>query len=159
MTARMTPRRCDLVLTASQKFVVIAPIVIFLVFPIIAYLVFTNLDVPGAKPLPPYFPLFPLSFFVVLAVVFAWTIASIPYRLTVTHDQQLEFKSMLVVRRVRAASVLSIKPRSLHIQAGISGYELAHRDGKLRFPGQLDGFHVVLHELKQVNPSVQISGC
>jgi hypothetical protein len=159
MTARMTPRQCDLVLTASQKFVAVAPIFLFLAIPLIAIAVFREVDGIAGERLPPFFPWFPVALFVVLAVVFAWTIASIPYRLTVTHDQQLEFKSMLHVRRVRAANVLSIKPRSLHIQANVSGYELAHRDGKIRFPGQFDGFHVVLHELKLVNPSVQIKGC
>lgn len=159
MTARMTPRRCDLVLTASQKFVAVAPMVVFLLFPVIAYVVFANIDLPGAKPLPRYFPWFPLAFFVVLALVFAWTMASIPYRLTVTYDQQLEFKSLRDVRRVRAANVLSIRPRSLHIQANVSGFELEHRDGKIRFPGQLDGFYLVLYELKQVNPAVHITGC
>ena len=159
MTARMTPRQCDLLLTGSQKFVAFAPIVLFLLFPVIAYVVFANIDLPGAKPLPRDFPWIPLAFFAVLAAVFVWTLTSIPYRLTVTHDQQLEFKSMRSVSRVRVANVLSIKPRSLHIQANVSGYELVHREGKIRFPGQLTGLHAVLYELKLSNPAVQITGC
>ncbi len=159
MTARMTPRQCDLLLTASQKFVAIAPIVLFLLFPVIAYVVFANIDLPGAKPLPRDFPWILLGFLAVMALLFVWTLTSIPYRLTVTHDQQLEFKSMRNVRRVRVGNVLSIKPRSLHIQANVSGYELVHREGKIRFPGQFTGLHAVLYELKLSNPSVQITGC
>ncbi len=159
MTARMTPRRCDLVLTASQKFAAVAPIVIFLLMPLVAIAVFRGVDTIDGKPLSPFIPWFPAVLFVVLAIVFAWTIASIPYRLTVTHDQQLEFTSMLNTRRVRAANVVAIKPRSLHIQANMSGYELEHREGKIRFPAQFDGFHLVLYELKQVNPAVKLTGC
>ncbi len=159
MTARITPRQCDLVLTSSQKFAAIAPIVVFLGFPIIAFVVFSNIDAPGGKLMPPYFPWPPLVLFALLAVVFAWTMASVPYRLTVTHDQQLEFKSFRTTSRVRAANVLSIKPRTLYIQANLSGYELQHRDGKIRFPGQLTGLHAVLYEMKVANPSLQISGC
>jgi hypothetical protein len=159
MTPRITPRQCDLVLTGTQKFAAIAPIVLFLTFPIIAFVVFRNADAVGPDSLPPYFPWFPLGLFAVLALVFAWTIAGTPHRLTVTHDQQLEFRSFLTTRRVRAANVLSIRPRNLYVQANLSGYELEHRDGKIRFPGQFTGLHAVLYELKIVNPAVHISGC
>src|SRR5690606_24722841 len=124
MTARMTPRQCDLVLTAAQKFVVVAPIFLFVLFPVIAYFVLAMSDVLGLQPMRPELAWIPLGFLAVMAHVVVWSLCSRPFGLAVTHDQRSEFKSVRDGRRVRAANVLSIRPRSRRVQANMSGYDL-----------------------------------
>jgi hypothetical protein len=86
-------------------------------------------------------------------------VLSLPYRITVTPERQLVFKSVVSSRRVQVSEVLSVEPRSLHIQAGVSGYILKHQNGKLTFPGQFTDQYMLLYELKQANPQVEVRGC
>ena len=103
--------------------------------------------------------MFPLLLFGGFGAFYVWTVLSLPYRISVSHDRRVHFKSVLGVRSVRVSDVLSIEPAHLNIQAGISGYVLKHRNGKIRFPGQFTGQYMLLSELKQANPALNIKGC
>lgn len=157
----MTPRQYDLLLTRSQKFVIGLPLLMFIVFPLMFLAVFTSqgFEAKLGDDLPPFFPVFPFGFFLGFAAFYLWTVLSLPYRISVTHDRQLAFKSVLRSRSVPVSDLLSIEPRSLSIQAGISGYVLKHRHGSIRFPGQFTGQYILLYELKQANPALDIKGC
>ena len=160
MTTRVTPAQYDLFLTGQQKFIALVPMVMFLVLPIIFFVAFSQLgdNMRFTKEAPPFVPYFPLAFFVIIAGVYGWTLSSLTYRISVTHDQKLVFKSLRNAHSVRVADLLSIEPRSLHIQMGVSGYMATHRDGKIRFPGQITGMYRLLYELKQANPALKIQG-
>jgi hypothetical protein len=132
----------------------------FTVMPVVFIFVFSFSGVVTAvDPPPPLIPLLPLVFFFAFAVSYAWSAASLPYRITATPDQQLLFKSLINVRSARVSDLLSIEPRGLYVQAGVSGYILRHRAGNIRFPGQFSGLHVLLGELKNANPALEIRGC
>lgn len=157
----MTPRQYDLWLTRSQKFAMGFPFVMFTVFPLVFWFAFNSTgfqEVP-ASDLPPFFPAFPLLFFFGIGALYAWSVFSLPYRISVTHDQRIVFKSFLTSRSVRIAELLSIEPRSLHIQVGVSGYVLKHQGGKIRFPGQFTDQYMLIYELKHANPQLDIKGC
>lgn len=157
----MTPREYNLFLTRSQKLAMWLPLVMFGVFPFLFLFVFYAAPFPGDRPddLPRLFPLFPVVLFFGMGAFFAWSVLSLPHRISVTRDRQLVFISRLRTRSVRVADVLSIEPRHLNIQAGLSGYLLQHRDGKIRFPGQFTDQYLLLYELKQANPSAELKGC
>lgn len=154
----MTPREYSLLLTWSQKFAVGLPLIMFTLIPVVFLFAFNSTRFPQ-EDLPPFFPLFPFGFVLIFAALYAGSVLSLPYRITVTRDRQLVFKSILRSRSVRVADLLSIEPRNLKIQAGLSGYLLKHRDGKIRFPGQFTGQYLLLYELKQANPSLDLKGC
>jgi hypothetical protein len=144
-----------------QKLSVGLPLVMFTVIPLV-FLVMFNFggfpEVPRSD-VPPFFPAFPLLIFLAFGAYYAWSVLSLPYRILITHDRQIVFKSILRARSVRVSELLSIEPRSLNIQAGISGYILKHQSGKIRFPGQFTGQYLLLYELKQANPRLEIKGC
>jgi hypothetical protein len=157
----MTPRQYNLLLTRSQKLAVGLPLIMFVLFPLLFFFVFNSAgfkEIP-ADNRPPFFPAFPLVFFLGFAAFYAWSVLSLPYQISVTSDRRLVFKSILKSRSVRISELLSIQPRSLRIQAGVSGYLLTHRNGKIRFPGQFTGQYILLYELKQANPALEIKGC
>lgn len=160
MTPRLTQRQYDLLLTRTQKFAVAVPFFAFVLMALVFIFVFT---IPAASDVaraePPFFPLVPLVFVFAFAVFYAWSVATLPYRITVVPGQSLEFKSLIKVRTVRVAELVSIEPRSLQVQIGISGYALNFRDGRILFPGQFTGLHVLLTELEAANPALEIRGC
>src|SRR4051794_18224792 len=95
MAARITPRQYDLLLTRSQKLAVFLPVVVFLLMPLLIFFVIIPLDesrhgVTGSPD--PFLFVMPLIF-VGGAIYFAWIIGSLPYRITATLDQQLQFKA------------------------------------------------------------------
>lgn len=157
----MTAREYTLLLTRTQKLAIWMPLVMFTLIPFIFLSLFYADKARGNTPenVPPFFPLLPLGAFFAVALYFAWSVLTLPRKISVTRDRQLVFKSTLRSRSVRVADVLSIEPRSLNIQVGLSGYLLKYRDGKLRFPGQFTGQYQLLYELKQANPSVDLKGC
>lgn len=157
----MTPRQYKLFLTRSQKAAVVIPIVMFTILPVIFIVVFAFAPIPEARDgrLPPYFPWFPFGFFFLIAAVFAWSLLSLPFEITVTHDKKLVFRSFLKSTTVRPGDVTSIEPRSIRMNLGISGYQLTHLNGKVLYPGQFSGMYLLLAELKQANPSMEIKGC
>lgn len=157
----MTPRQYDLLLTRSQKFAVGFPPVMLAVLLPACLLVFGSghfAELPGDRQ-SAFFPLALIALFVVLAVFYVWNILSLPHRISVTDEKQLVFKSVIASRTVRVSELVSIEPHSLSIQAGLSGYLLRHRNGHIRFPGQFTGLYVLLSELKQTNPTLDIRGC
>jgi hypothetical protein len=157
----MTPRTYNLLLTRSQKLAVGLPLVMFTVFPLIFLVVFSSTDFPEAPEgeLSPFFPAFPLIIFLGFAAFYAWSVLSLPYQISVTNDQQVVFKSVINSRAVRASEMLAIEPGNLRVQAGVSGYVLKHQSGTIRFPGQFTGQYILLYELKQANPQLDIKGC
>jgi hypothetical protein len=161
VSSRLTPREYELVLTRSQKFTVFAPVVMLILIPIVFTVAFGMIDLPIELEEPEskfdlWLPFIP---FVALAIFFGWNIASLPYRITATLDQQLHFKSFLRVQTVRVSDLLVIEPGGLRLQVPISGYFLRHRNGRIRFPGQFTGLYLLLAELKALNPKLEIRGC
>jgi hypothetical protein len=157
----MTTREYKLLLTGSQKLAVAIPILIFTLLPVVFFFMFSSgpfREMKGDN-LPLFFPLFPFLMFLGAGAFIAWTVLSLPHTISVTYDKQLVFKSVLSSRTVKISDVISIEPRSLRIQAGISGYLLTHLNGKILFPGQFTGQYLLLYELKQANPSVELKGC
>jgi hypothetical protein len=157
----MTPRDYNLLLTRTQKLAVAIPFIMLTVLPFFVLLVFNSAEfaqIP-AEDRPSFFPVFPLVFLLVFVAFYAWTVLSLPYRISVTRDKQLVFKSFLRTRSVRISELVSIEPRSLNIQAGLSGYVLKHQNGKIRFPGQFTEQYILLYELKQAKPALEIKGC
>lgn len=157
----MTPRQYDLFLTRTQKLAVGLPLIVFTVMPVLFLVVFSSggfKEAPEAD-FPAFFPVFPLAIFLVFGAFYAWSVLSMPYRISVTRDRQLVFKSIVSSRSVRVSELLSIEPRSLNVQANVSGYVLKHQNGKIRFPGQFTEQYMLLYELKQANPRLDIKGC
>ncbi len=159
----MTPRQYDLLLTRLQKITLVIPLIMFTVLPLVFLLLFVfgpvNFEQIPSETQPSFFPLFPLIFFFGFAGFYAWSVLSLPYRISVTHDQKILFRSFLKSRSVRVSELLSIEPAHLNVQAGISGYVVKHQNGKIRFPGQFTGQYILLYELKQANPGLEIKGC
>jgi hypothetical protein len=155
----MTPRQYKLFLTSSQKFALAVPVVILIVLPIVSFLVFTMGSGAERTNLPPFFPVFPFGFFLLLAGYFGWLLLTLPREITVTHDKKLVFRSALRSLTVRPTDISSIEPRSIRMNVGISGYQLTHLNGKILYPGQFTDMYLLLAELKQVNPSMEIRGC
>lgn len=161
MVRAVTPREYNLFLTRTQTLTTWLPLAMFAAGPLIFLAVFYSdpvaMNLPEDRP--PFLPLLPLGLFLIIGAFYAWTLLSLPRRIIVTRDPQLVFKSVLRSQSVRVSDVLSIEPTHLNIQAGLSGYVLKHRDGKIRFPGQFTGQYILLSELKQANPSVDLKGC
>jgi hypothetical protein len=151
----MTPRQYELFLTGMQKFALGMPLLIFAVFPVFFWVISSAKGPPNA----PFFTFAPLLLVVVFFGVYAATVLKLPYRITVTRDRQLVFKSVLRTQTVRVSDLLSIEPKNLNVQAGVSGYVLEHRNGKIRFPGQFTDQYLLLYELKQANPALKTKGC
>ena len=161
MPSEVSPRQYDLLLTRSQKFAVAAPLVMMTLAPLLFLFVFYWAG--AVEPAPSEEPLFasalPFLFFLGFALFYGWTIASLPYRISVTLDQRIVFKSLARVRDVHVSDIISIEPRGLYVQAGVSGYLLKHRNGKIHFPGQFTEQYLLLYELKRANPALEIRGC
>jgi hypothetical protein len=154
----VTPREYKLFLTRSQKLAVVLP-AITTVLVAVVFLVAFSAERFTQENEPLFFPWLPLVIFAVFAGFYVLRILTLPYRITVTRDAQLLFKSVVRSQSVRVRDVLSIEPRHLNIQAGVSGYLLRHRGGKLRFPGQFTDQYRLLYELKEANPAVELKGC
>ncbi len=161
MTNPLTPRQYDLHLTVSQKLAVAVPLIMFAIFPIFFLFTFNELKMSqeALKDAPHFIPVLPLAFFLGFAIFYGWNVAILPYRISVTNDQRIVFKSLAGSREVRASDMISIEPRGLLIQAGVSGYLLKHLNGKIRFPGQFTGQHALLYELKRANSALVLRGC
>jgi hypothetical protein len=63
------------------------------------------------------------------------------------------------MQKVRPTDVISIEPKSIRMNVGVSGYQLKHLNGKILYPGQFTGMYELLAEIKQVNPAIDIKGC
>ena len=155
----MTPRQYKLFLTRSQKFALGVPAVILLLMPVFAFFSVTLISSSQRTTLPPFFPWFPFGIFILLAVYFGWLILTMPREITVTHDKKLVFRSTLRSITVRPTDITMIEPKPIRMNIGLSGYQLTHLNGKVLYPGQFTGMYLLLAELKQVNPSMEIKGC
>lgn len=158
----MTPRRYELFLTRSQKLMLVVPIVGLTVLPLVFFVLFFQGAFPNSRhpaEIPAFFPWFPFGMFFVMAGWLIWVMLSTPREIIVTADKKLVFKSVLRSREVRPAEVISIEPKTLRLQVGMSGYQLKYLNGKIVYPGQFTGMYQLLAELKQANPSVEIEGC
>jgi hypothetical protein len=158
MSVKVTPRQCDLLLTRTQKWTAVLPIIMFVALPVIFFAIWQTVPNSAMEGRPPFIPWFPFIFFPAFAIYFGYRVASLPYRISSTLDQQLVFKSLLTSRSVRIVDVQTIEPGRLGIQAGISGYVLKHRDGKIQFTSQFTGLYALLYEMKQANPTLDIRG-
>jgi hypothetical protein len=157
MAARLTPTRYDLHLTGMQKFALMMPLIVFAFMLMVYFSIQANAVARGVDIHAPFW--FPIAIVLLIAISFLLSVGRLPYRITVTQAQQLEFKSLITVRSVPVADVVAIRPANLFSNIGISGYVLVHRGGKIRYPGQFTGMYMLLHELKQANPALEIRGC
>jgi hypothetical protein len=158
----MTPRQYKIYLTGSQKLVLVIPMVTFLIIPIVFLFVFSSgadFHGQGSDEVPPFLPWIPFVFFFLMAGLFAWTLLTLPHEISVGADKMIVFKSFLRTYRVRPTDIISIEPRSLRMNAGMTGYQLTHLNGKILYPGQFTGMYLLLAELKQANPAIDIKGC
>jgi hypothetical protein len=138
-----------------QKLAVGLPLVFMIVFPVLFLSLFRA---PGFD-MPPFNRYVPLLMLVAFFGYYVATTLFLPYRISVTRDRQLVFKSVLRMQTVRVSDLVSIEPKQLNVQAGLSGYMLEHRGGKIRFPGQFTDQYLLLYELKQANPALATKGC
>jgi len=84
-----------------------------------------------------------------------YVILSIPHRITVHADDQIEFVSILRRKQFLPLEIKSIKPEAS--QFGFLAVKTNR--GKVRLLNQFDGFHEFLTNLKAKNPSVELRGC
>jgi hypothetical protein len=158
----MTPRKYELLLTRSQKFMLVVPILALVILPLLFFVVFFQGLIPNSRhpaDIPAFFPWFPFGMFFLLAGWLIWIMLTTPREIIVTADRKLVFKSVLRSREVRPSDVVSIEPKTLRVQINMSGYQLVHLNGKIAYPGQFTGMYQLLTELKLANPSVEIKGC
>jgi hypothetical protein len=161
--ATVTSRRFELYLLKSQKWGVTIPAVVFVLLPT----VFVVLYLLGAIPTRElnagevgYFPLFPFGLFWVIGLLYVWTILTLPFRITVTPDKRLEFKSLIRTTSIAVQDVKSIEPSYVwFVQIPATVLRLNHATGTIRFIGQFTDQHVLVSELKQESPGVVLLGC
>lgn len=80
---------------------------------------------------------------------------SMPRQFDLGSDGWMHFRGPLCDTRLHADDVLSIAP--VRSQPGY--LELRYGAGTLRFVAQVEGLHVFLTRLHELNPSVRLSGC
>lgn len=84
-----------------------------------------------------------------------YVILSIPHRIVIFDDDQIEFVSRVRRKRFLPLEIKSIKPETS--QFGFLAVQTNR--GKVRLLNQFDGFHEFLTSLKDKNPSVELRGC
>lgn len=101
---------------------------------------------------PPWF----VGIFWLVILCWLWyLVLSIPRRIVVHPDDQIEFVSVLRRKRFLPLEVKSVKPEATQF-----GFLLVQTNrGKVRLLNQFDGFHEFLTDLKAKNPSVELRGC
>ena len=106
-------------------------------------------------------PFFMLPFVVPLGIVafYGWFLMSIPYRIAVDGNRQVTFKSFLKSRSVSAYDMLSIEPGGGYMTNGFSWLVVKCREGNIRFFAQFTDQYLLLYELKQANPGLELKGC
>ncbi len=82
-------------------------------------------------------------------------ILSIPHKIAVYENGQIEFVSFLRSKRIAPLEIELIKPEATQF-----GFLIVKTSrGKIRLLNQFDGFHDFIAYLKAHNPSVQLRGC
>lgn len=82
-------------------------------------------------------------------------VLTLPYRIEVGPDGGITFVSLLRRFQLWPSAVESIKPTG----GRLGFFVLKHREGRIQFVGQFDGFHEFLFALKNANPGVELRGC
>lgn len=94
-------------------------------------------------------------FWLVILILLWYVILSIPHRIVVHPDDQIEFVSILRRKQFLPLEIKSIKPEAS--QFGFLAVQTNR--GKVRLLNQFDGFHEFLTNLKAKNPPVELRGC
>ncbi len=106
---------------------------------------------PSPKAPPPFVGLI----FLLVIGINVFYFLSIPHRITLASDGNVEFISLLRRRTVRVQEIRSIKPAGAHL-----GFLVVSTDrGKIRLLAQFDGFHDFLTRLEALHPGVELRGC
>ena len=142
------PKTYTLYLTPSDKISVFAPIG---VFTLVGFLLVSGL-LQNAKGEPPQF----IGIFFLAVVAWFWYfVLSIPNKIIVHDNIEIEFVSLIRKKRVSLTDIESIKPQAS--QFGFLLIKTSH--GKIRILNQFDGFHEFISNLKANNPTIQLRGC
>ena len=156
----MTPRQYKLYLTGNQKMILYLPALMLVLIPLVFFAIYRSGVFAQAPVLrTSLFPWLPIGLFLLSFVFYAWIVVSLPREIIVGADRMITFKSVLKEQKIRPTDIISIEPRSIRMNVGISGYQLTHLNGKILYPGQFTGMYLLLAEIKQANPSVDIKGC
>jgi len=84
-----------------------------------------------------------------------YLILSVPHRIEVSENGDVEFRSLLRQRRMTSLEIVSIKP-----EASSFGFLVVRGSRrKIRLLNQFDGFHDFLVNLKVTNPTIELRGC
>lgn len=101
------------------------------------------------------------SVFVVAAiwlgiVAFLWYLAlSLPQSIVHRADDVLEFRSPLRDRRVSIGDLRSIEP----VPNQFGFFRFRHSGGTITVLIHFDGFHELVHTIKEKNPGIRLRGC
>jgi len=115
-------------------------------------ILFLSSVLQNAKGEPPQFIGF---FFLLGATGFCYFASSIPYKIKVYGNFEIEFISLIRRRRVSPVDIISIKPYNSQF-----GWLLVKSNrGKIKLINQFDGFHEFIANLKAANPSIELRGC
>lgn len=142
------PKTYTLYLTASHKISIFAPVG---VFTLVGFLLVSGL-LQNAKGEPPQFI---GLFFLAMIAWFSYFVLSIPNKIKVYDNIEIEFVSLIRKKRVSPTDIKSIKPQAS--QFGFLLIKTSH--GKIRILNQFDGFHEFISNLKAKNPAIQLRGC
>ena len=100
-------------------------------------------------------PQFVGLFFLIGAAWFWYFAVSIPYRIKVQGNLEIEFVSLIRRWRVSPVEIVAIKPYGSQF-----GFLLVKTTrGKIKLLNQFDGFHDFIANLKAANPSIELRGC
>jgi hypothetical protein len=86
---------------------------------------------------------------------FWYFVLSIPNKINVYDNIEIEFVSLIRKKRVSPADIESIQPQAS--QFGFLLIKTSH--GKIRILNQFNGFHEFISNLKANNPAIQLQGC
>jgi hypothetical protein len=100
-------------------------------------------------------PPFVFLFVVAIAVVNGWIIGGFAIEARLMEDGFVEFTGPFRRTRVAVLDILSITPS---VMSQMPVYVVRHRNGRFRVDGRLNGMHVLIHELKRQNPTIELRG-
>ena len=142
------PKTYTLYLNPSDKISVFAPLG---VFTLLGFLLVSGLlqHAPGGP------PQFIGIFFLAMTAWFWYFVLSIPTKINVYDNIEIEFVSLIRKKRVSPTDIESIKPQPFKF--GFLLIKTSH--GKIRILNQFNGFHEFISNLKANNPATQLRGC
>ena len=121
------------------------------IFTIVAILLLSGV-LQNAKGEPPQF----IGFFSLLGATWFWYfVSSVPYKIKVYGNVEIEFIGLLRKRGVSPIDIVSIRPYGSQY-----GFLLVKTSRwKIKLLNQFDGFHEFITNLKASNPSIELRGC